>query len=168
MDRARLRQIIKEELNRELSEMGRPGSMYPAPTAGYGMGLDAAGFPLGGNPSYKHHGDRYSGGSGRGAVPSLGFSWMPDMSEELMGQADRQASGIIDRAGSVKGSVYTQGPGTRADGKYTVTVSDSDIEAGYLHADVEMDDGSMGDGGGDTWWDAINDAVGVAQGTGPL
>jgi len=168
MDRARLKQIIKEELKRELSEMGRPGSMYPAPTAGYGMGLDAAGFPLGGNPSYNHHGDRYSGGSGRGAVPSLGFSWMPDMSEELMGQADRQASGIIDRAGSVKGSVYTQGPGAGADGKYTVTVSGSDIEAGYMHADVEMDDGSMGDGDGDTWWDAINDAVGVAQGTGPF
>jgi len=93
---------------------------------------------------------------------------MPDMSEELMGQADRQASGIIDRAGSVKGSVYTQGPGTRADGKYTVTVSGSDIEAGYLHADVEMADGSMGGGDGDTWWDAINDAVGVAQGTGPF
>jgi hypothetical protein len=33
---------------------------------------------------------------------------------------------------------------------------------------VEMDDGSMGAADGDTWWDAINDAVGVAQGTGPF
>ena len=163
MDRARLKQIIKEELNRELSEMGRPGSKDPAPTAGHGMGPDTAGFPLGGNPSYKHHGDRYGGPPSK-PVESK-YSWSDSSPDYVRDRAEA----AVEMKGHVSGDILLPTPeGYRSSGRYTVTVSESDIEAGYMHADVEMDDGSMGAADGDTWWDAINDAVGVAQGTGPF
>lgn len=161
MDRARLRQIIKEELSRAMNET-RP---VPGVSAAHPTGrTDAGGFALGGGRGMPAAG-RYSGPPAHGRDHRVGMGWMTDGSAQAA--FDKHSLHQLETVGqpTVRGPLFT-GPGEPAFGTYTLSISDSDTEAGYLHASVEMEEGYGAEGDGDTPWEAVSAAVDTAESLG--
>lgn len=159
MDRARLRQIIKEELSRAVNEMRGNVPMSRPFAAGVGAGFpshrtDAAGYSvMNADPGMVDRG--MHGGASGGVHHHGGRTWM----EGNEGGFDEAASDALGRGSIVKGSIAQS---RKITGSYTLTTADSDTEAGYLHAHVEMNDGGTGDADADTPWEAVSAAIGMA------
>lgn len=153
MERSRLKQIIKEELNRALSESRGyrvPGVSVSAPRGT----TDAAGYPLGGGMSSAMGGPTHAGHRGKRSGPRWTQNNAWAFTDTFESDADVGMQGTIDagmkHGGDVSGTYSMQNDGLNYTANVKLTFFGIDETASGTGSDVDP-------------YEAVNNAITAAM-----
>ena len=154
MERSRLKQIIKEELDRALSE-SRGGYRVPGVSASAPRGTtDAAGYPLGGGMSSAMGGPTHAGHRGKRSGPMWTLENARAFTDEFESDADVGMQGTIDagmqHGGDVSGTYSMQNDGLNYTANVKLTFFGIDKTASGTGSDLDP-------------YEAVHDAIKAAM-----